>query len=76
MWVERDEIPTRHPPERLHTAIHIPLTLQHRRPRMLNRLPLQLQICQRAPSDIFRLIRYPLTVPQPLTAPVQPIRSA
>lgn len=70
------KLPTRHPPKRLHTAIHIPLTLQHRRPRMLNRLPLYLQIRQRSPSNILRLIRHPLTVPQPLTAPVQPIRSA
>lgn len=73
---ERDEIPTSHPPERLHTAIHIPLTLQHRRPCMLNCLPLYLQICQRPPSNIFRFIRDPLTIPQPLTAPVQPVRSA
>ena len=72
-WVA---IPTRHPPERLHAAIHIPLTLQHRRPRMLNRLPLNLQIRQRVPSNLLRLIRHPLAVPQPLAAPVQPIRSA
>ena len=65
--------PTSHPPQRLNTPIHIPLTLQHRLPRMLNRLPLQLQIRQRAPPNILRLIRYPLTIPQPLRAPVQSI---
>lgn len=68
-----EQIPTSHPPQRLHTPIHIPLTLQHRLPRMLNRFPLQLQVCQRASSDIFCLICYPLTVPQPLATPVQPI---
>ena len=43
---------------------------------MLNRLPLQLQIRQRAPPDILRLVRHPLTIPQPLTAAVQPIGPA
>ena len=69
-------LPTRHPPQRLNTPIHIPLTLQHRRPRMLNRLPLQLQIRQCAPSNLLRLVRHPLTIPQPLTTPVQAIRPA
>ena len=68
-----EQIPTSHPPQRLHAPIHIPLTLQHRLPRMLNCLPLQLQIRQRAPPNILRLIRYPLTVPQPLRAPIQSI---
>ena len=43
---------------------------------MLNRLPLQLQIRQRPPPDILRLVCHPLTVPQPLTAPVQPVGPA
>ena len=43
---------------------------------MLNRLPLYLQIRQRAPPDILRLVRHALAVPQPLTAPVQPVRPA
>lgn len=73
--VQREQIPTSHPPQRLHTPIHIPLTPQYSRPRMLNRFPLQLQIRQRVPSDTFRLVRYPLTVPQPLATSVQPIRA-
>ena len=43
---------------------------------MLNRLPLQLQIRQRAPPDILRLVRDPLAVPQPPAAPVQPLGPA
>ena len=43
---------------------------------MLNRLPLQLQIRQRPPPDILRLVRHPLAIPQPLTAPVQPVGPA
>ena len=43
---------------------------------MLNRLPLQLQIRQRPPSDLLRLVRHPLAIPQPLTAPVQSVRPA
>ena len=43
---------------------------------MLNRLPLQLQVRQRAPPNVLRLVRHPLTIPQPLAAPVQPIGSA
>ena len=39
-----DNIPTCHPPQRLNAPIHIPLTLQQRLPRMLNRFPLHLQI--------------------------------
>ena len=74
--VKRDDIPTRHPPQRLHAAIHIPLALQHGRPCMLNRLPLYLQIGQRAPPNLIRLVRDPLAVPQPLAAPVQSVRPA
>jgi len=70
----RKELPTRHPPQSLHTPIHIPLTLQHRRPRMLNRLPLHLQVRQRIPSNPLRLMRNPLTIPQALRTPIQPIR--
>lgn len=33
-------IPTRHPPQRLHTAIHIPLALQQIPVRVLNHIPL------------------------------------
>lgn len=43
---------------------------------MLNRLPLQLQIRQRAPPNILRLVRHPLAIPQPLAAPVQPLGPA
>ena len=43
---------------------------------MLNRLPLYLQIRQGPAPNILRLIRHPLTIPQPLAAPVQPVRSA
>ena len=42
---------------------------------MLNRLPLNLQVRQRAPANILRLVRDPLAVPQPLAAAVQPVRS-
>lgn len=41
---------------------------------MLNSLPLQLQIRQRIPPNPLRLIRDPLTLPQPLRTPIQPIR--
>lgn len=40
----REEIPTRHPPQRFHTPIHISLTLQDRNPRTLYLLALHLQI--------------------------------
>ena len=40
--VKRDQIPTRHPPQRLHTPVHVPLALQQRPPRMLDRLSLHL----------------------------------
>lgn len=43
---------------------------------MLDRLPLNLQVRQRAPANILRLVRDPLAVPQPLAAAVQPVRSA
>ena len=43
---------------------------------MLNRLPLQLQIRQRPAPNLLRLVRHALTVPEPLTAPVQAIRPA
>ena len=43
---------------------------------MLNCLPLQLQIRQRAPANILRLVRHPLAIPQPLAAPVQPLGPA
>ncbi len=42
---------------------------------MLNSLPLQLQIRQRPPPNILRLVRHPLAVPQPLATPVQPVRT-
>ena len=70
-----DNIPTCHPPQRLNTPIHISLTLQQRLPRMLNRFPLHLQIRQRAPSNIFRLMCNPLTLSQPLTTPIQSLCS-
>ena len=63
MGYNGSKLPTSHPPQCLHTPIHIPLTLQHRLPRMLNRLPLQLQIRQRPPPNILCLIRNPLTFP-------------
>ena len=70
-----DNIPTCHPPQRLNAPIHIPLTLQQRLPRMLDRLPLHLQICQRAPSNILRLVGDPLTLSQPMTTPIQSLCS-
>lgn len=57
----RDDLPTRHPPQRLHTPIHIPLTLQQRRIRMLNRLPLPMQIRQRTRPNRLCIIRERLT---------------
>ena len=70
-----DNIPTCHPPQRLNTPIHISLTFQQRLPRMLNRFPLHLQIRQRAPSNILRLMCNPLTLSQPLTTPIQSLCS-
>ena len=70
-----DNIPTCHPPQRLDTPIHIPLTLEQRLPRMLNRFPLHLQIRQCAPSNILRLVRNPLTLSQPMTTPIQSLCS-
>ena len=43
---------------------------------MLNRLPLNLQVRQRAPANILRLVGDALAVPQPLAAAVQPVRPA
>ena len=40
---------------------------------MLDCLPLHLQIRQRLPPNILRLVRNPLTIPQPLRAPIQSI---
>ena len=37
-------LPTRHPPQRLDTPIHIPLTLQQIAMRVLNHIPLLMQI--------------------------------
>ena len=70
-----DNIPTCHPPQRLDTPIHIPLALQQRLSRMLNRFPLHLQIRQRTPSNILRLVGNPLTLSQPVTTPIQSLRS-
>ena len=70
-----DNIPTCHPPQRLNTPIHIPFALQQRLPRMLNSFPLHLQIRQRAPSNILRLVGNPLTLSQPMTTPVQSLCS-
>ncbi len=69
----REQVPTRHPPQRLHTPLHIPLTLQQAPPRMLNRLPLRMQIRQRPPPDILRLQRDPLALPQPVRATIQSV---
>ena len=43
----RNLLPSSHPPQRLHTPVHIPLTLQQRIPRMLYNLSLPMQIRQR-----------------------------
>ena len=40
-WGEQN-LPTRHPPQRLHAPIHVAFALQHRNPRVLNRLSLHL----------------------------------
>ena len=68
-------VPTSHPLQRFHAPIHIPLTLQHGRPCMLYGFPLYLQIRQSIPSNPLGLIRNPLRIPQPLTAPIQPVRA-
>lgn len=47
--------PACHLLQSLVTPIGIPLTLQQRRSRMLDRLPLPTEVCQRVPTNIFRL---------------------
>jgi len=42
---------------------------------MLNRLPLRMQVGQRIPPNILRLQRNALTVPQPLRAAIQAVRT-
>ena len=66
---EGSSLPTRHPPQCLHATVHVSLALQHSHPRMLNRLPLQLQIRQRISADHLRFIRDDLRIVQTLRAP-------
>ena len=53
----RDDLPTRHPSQCLHTPIDVSFTLQQNIPCMLNRLSLPMQIRQRTRTDSLCLIR-------------------
>ena len=68
-----ESIPTRHPPQRLHTPIHIALALKNRQARMLDLLSLQLQIRQGPASNLLRLVRHPLALAQALGAAIQAV---
>jgi len=70
----KGSLPTGHSPQRFNTSINITLTLLQPRPRVLNHLPLLIQIGQRIPPNIFRLQREPLTVLQPRRTALQPLR--
>ena len=70
---ERENIPSRHSPQRLNTPISITLTLQQPLPRIRNLLPLPMQIAQCTRANLLRLERDALALSQPPTRPVQAI---
>jgi len=70
---ERENIPSRHSPQRLNTPISITLTLQQPLPRIRNLLPLPMQIAQCTRANLLRLERDALALPQPSARPVQAI---
>jgi hypothetical protein len=72
---QRIDLPTRHPPQRLHTPINISLTLQQCIACMLDRLSLSMQIRQRTRPNSLRIIRQRLTSLQSLRAAIQSLRS-
>ena len=61
-----DILPSRHAPQRLDTPVNIPLTLQQIPMRVLNDIPLLVQVRQRTRADLLRLQRYPLRLTQPV----------
>jgi hypothetical protein len=66
-WYKGNKIsPTRHPPQRLHTAVDIALALLQIAMCVFNHIPLLMEVCQRASADGFRLQRYSLGLPQSL----------
>ena len=70
---KRENIPSRHTPQRLDTPISITLTLQQPLPRIRNLLPLPMKIAQCAGANLLRLERDALALPQPATRPVEAI---
>lgn len=71
----RGSVPTSHAPQSLDTGIHISLTLLQIIPRVLDRLPLSIQISQHVAPNILRLQRNPLTLLQPRRAALQSLRA-
>jgi hypothetical protein len=69
--VWENTVPTSHPPQSLHTPINIALALKERTLRMLNRLPLPMQIRQRVRANRLRFVGKGLARLQPLRAAVQ-----
>jgi len=55
--------PSRHSPQSLNTPIHISLALQQIPMRVLNDIPLLMQIRERTRANLLRLQGYPLTFP-------------
>lgn len=68
-------IPTGHPFQRLYTRIHISLALMQPHPRMLNSLPLLIEISQGVSTNIFRFQCHALAFLQPGRATFQPLRA-
>src|ERR1700730_3043184 len=66
-WHKGNKIsPTRHPPQRLHAPVHIALTLLQIAMCVFNYIPLLMQVCKGASTDVFGLQRYSLGLPQSL----------
>ena len=72
---QRVYVPSRHAPQRLDTPIGIGLAVEQPHSCVFNLLSLSGQIAQCTSTNLLRLQRNPLALPQPPTGPVQAVGS-